>query len=199
MFPQGSLAYQVDGTAWVAGAGVQAVDTAQKLDAFVLGHIQLAQRTVTGDRGRQWRAAIDGGVGDGETAREKVALVTHGRLGNPAFLQRDAGHLAHDVGQAVEVLVLDLLAGHDRDRMRDLTQRRRHLAANGCGAGAIAVGVRLQAAAFDGRRAQFHGAVAQGAGAEQVDTIFLACGVQSTAGQQYSEALLDGVAALQAG
>ncbi|MNJ30005.1 hypothetical protein D3C77_245890 [compost metagenome] len=73
---QGALAHQVDGAAGVAAAGVQAIDPAQEFDVVVLRQVQLADRTVAGDRSVHWRAAIELDVVDGKTTGKEVGVVT---------------------------------------------------------------------------------------------------------------------------
>jgi len=152
------LAHQVHHPARLAGALEQAGGPAQHLHPLVDGQVQLlvAGQRVVG------RNAV---VGHAQRVAAGAVLALGGVVGDHG----DAGDLVEHVGHGEQALVLDALAGDDGDRLRNLAQAERLLAAD-----AGLAGVAL-AGAGDHHRRQFlgerfrPGATGAGGGQQQHD------------------------------
>ncbi|MCY1220776.1 hypothetical protein D9M72_328040 [compost metagenome] len=124
-----ALAHQVHGAAGVARALEQARGAAQHFDAVVDGQAEARAQVVAG-AGRRVHAVHLDRV-QRVAARIEVAVVA----ADAARFHRDAGDGAHGVVQVHQVLVVELLARHDGDGLRDLAQALRVLAQGDGGGG----------------------------------------------------------------
>jgi len=146
--PLRALAHQVDGGRRIAGAMQQAVGAAQDFDPLVDGHVFGRGGAVAHHR----RHAVLFEGFDLEAARE----VGGGQV--MVRLHRDAGGVAHDVVQALQVLLADLVRADHGDRLRRFTHAERQLAQRRLRRGGLA-------GAADGDRGQrrrLPGAIGQG-------------------------------------
>lgn len=186
-----ALAHQVDGAAGIARALIQARWAAQHLDAVVDGQAEAGAQVVAG-AGRRVHAIDLDGV-ERVAARIEIAVVA----ADAAGFHRDAGDGAHGVVQVHQVLVVEQLARHHRDRLRDLAQALRVLAqgdgSGGVGTGALGGG-EVAAGNRDGRE---RGGVAGGraGGRAHHEAVAAGHGHQAAAGQQTVERGLRGHAA----
>ena len=193
---QRPLAHQVHGAGRRARSLQHAGGTAEHLDAVVHREVELAQ-VLDAVVERQAVVLHLGGI----AARLEIGGAV--AVGNG----RDADGLAQRVLDRGHVLVVHLLARDDRDRIRHVLPRRGRLAGHGHGAGGIgaaAFGERVALAA----RGHHHGGQAAVARCRGTVGGRLAQAIvagrdrhrlEAAAGQQAPQALLDALAAFEAG
>ena len=130
----GLLGHQIDQAARLALAVEHRCRPAQHLDAL---HAVDLQRRVVGQAGLQLRAVAESGVLRREAAQADREGVDH-RL-RSAVLYGDARCIGHALDQIDGTAVLQLLAGHDRQRLRGLDDRRAGLGTGIAAPGQIAL------------------------------------------------------------
>jgi len=189
------FANQVDRGRRVAGAAQQA---GRPLDDF-----QVVVHRHVGAGGAVVIYAVIGGVdtvvlevGDRQaTAGELPALAV-------VVLHAHAGGAAQGVGDAVGALVVHLLAGDHRHRLRGFTHRQRQAGGRSHGAGGVGTGVfggGAQVLAGNRGGTQLQRAGVGGNRVQHVTVVALGQGLQTAALQQALQAGRRGVVAVQAG
>ena len=148
-----ALAHEVDATGGAASAFHHAGGATQHFHAVIDGHVAVeAVGLYVAAADVQRHAVVLVLTGHAKAARVEI-LAAHGRV-----VHGDARGLFHHLFDGVEVLVIEHLAGHHRDRLRCFLQRV-HALANGHatgGVGVAAFGGGAQALRVDVGRSQFH-------------------------------------------
>ncbi|MNJ35575.1 hypothetical protein D3C77_303240 [compost metagenome] len=167
----------------------------------VLGQIQLADRTVAGNRGVHRCAAVELDVRYRKTPGVKVGVVAQRGAGGAVLLQGDTRSLVQCVGQGGEILVLDALAGDHGHRVGDLFDRLGDLAADsGCsgGVGTAVLGDGAELCGIDAGCSQLKRIVLE---PWQQDVVAVAAAhhLEVAGAQQLCKTLFGAVTALQAG
>lgn len=126
---RGTLAHQIDHAAGLARAIEQARSAAQRLHMVEHHHVRLAPGSAACLHGKAVvLEVLDGIAARIEGRNDARARQVHGH----------AGGLRHDLVQRVQILVLDLLARDDGDRMRRLPERGRQLGSHRDARGRVA-------------------------------------------------------------